>query len=77
MKPINILIIDDEPANVQVLFAALRNMGKVQFATTGKKALEIANQTIPNVVLLDYSMPELDGFHVCKALKSDPRLSQA
>jgi len=73
----NILIVDDEPANIQVLFAALQKMGTVQFATNGKKALEIANQTCPDVILLDYFMPEMDGLEVCKAIKEDPRLTHA
>lgn len=77
MDQINILLIDDEPSNVQVLFAALQGTGKVQFATNGEKALAIAEETPPDVVFLDYFMPEMDGLEVCKRLKANPKLSHA
>lgn len=72
MKDVNILIVDDEPANIQVLHASLKDMGRVQFATNGQKAIEIAKETPPDVVFLDLVMPGMDGFEVCDALKSDP-----
>lgn len=72
MSEHTILLVDDEPANIQVLFAALKDYGRVLFATSGEKALEIAQETPPDVVFLDINMPEMDGFEVCRRLKSQP-----
>ena len=72
MADINILIVDDEPANIQVLHAALKDVGRILFATSGTKALEIAEQTELDLIFLDLIMPEIDGLEVCKRLKSQP-----
>ncbi|MGB0697639.1 MAG: response regulator [Rhodospirillaceae bacterium] len=77
MDQINLLLVDDEPANLQVLFSALSEVGAVRFATTGEKALELARQNPPDVVLLDYFMPGMSGLEVCLAMKADPVLARA
>lgn len=70
-----ILIVDDAPINIQVLNEALAEEYRTCFATTGSDALSVAKQVIPDIILLDVMMPDMDGFTVCRALKSDPRLA--
>jgi len=77
MIDVNILIVDDEPANIQVLHASLKDMGRVQFATNGQKAIEIAKETPPDIVFLDLVMPGMDGLEVCDALKNNPSTQNA
>jgi len=73
-KVINkILIIDDEKTNLQVLGSILRDSNyRVMAATTGKVALSTAKTFLPDIILLDIMMPEVDGYEVCKQLKNDP-----
>jgi diguanylate cyclase (GGDEF)-like protein len=74
-KPI-VLIVDDSPANVQILALMFRNLYQVKIATSGAKCIEIANTTPkPNLILLDIMMPEMDGFETIKILKSDRQTS--
>jgi len=69
-----ILVVDDTPENIQVLTTVLGPQYKVKAATTGEKALGIcATDPIPDLVLLDVVMPGMDGFEVCRRLKSDSR----
>jgi len=71
-RPI-LLIVDDAPANVQILALIFRNLYQIKVATSGAKCIEIAKITPqPNAILLDIIMPEMDGFETIKALKSDP-----
>ncbi len=66
-----ILVVDDIPNNVSVLFSFLSKSGfKVLIAQDGKRALQTAEQAHPDLILLDVMMPGLDGFEVCKILKS-------
>lgn len=71
-----LLIVDDQPANVRVMAEALRDHYELYFATSGVKALEIAAASAIELVLLDVVMPDLDGFEVCRRLKSDERTSR-
>jgi diguanylate cyclase (GGDEF)-like protein len=71
-----LLIIDDVPANIQVLAEALRNDYKVRVATSGAEGLALARQNPPDLILLDVMMPNLDGFEVCRELKDDPITAQ-
>lgn len=67
-----ILIVDDEPANVQVLGNLLNNDYRIQVATNGPKALSLAQKELrPDLILLDVQMPELDGYEVCRRLKEN------
>jgi pilus assembly protein CpaE len=72
--PDKILIIDDSVDNRQLL---LRTLGKAGFeiveAGDGKEGLTLAFELLPELILLDIVMPELDGYQVCEALKKDPR----
>jgi class 3 adenylate cyclase/CheY-like chemotaxis protein len=68
-----ILVVDDTPANIQVLTSTLREKGyQLSVATNGKQALEIVARVRPDLILLDVMMPELDGFETCRRLKASP-----
>ncbi len=73
-KEINILIIDDTPAALKALSQMLAEAGyQVRPANNGEMALRAASITLPDIILLDILMPGMDGFEVCKRLKSDVR----
>lgn len=68
-----ILLVDDEPTNLQVLRQVLQQDYRLQFATDGQRALELAREYTPALILLDVMMPGMDGYAVCRALKADER----
>ena len=71
----NILLVDDTPANLQLLSGILRQQGyKLRPAPSGKLALQAARTLPPDLILLDVRMPEMDGYEVCERLKADPAL---
>jgi len=66
-----ILIVDDTPNNLQVLFSYLETAGfKVLLAEDSESALQIARSQNPDLILLDVLMPDVDGFTTCSQLKS-------
>jgi two-component system NtrC family sensor kinase len=67
-----ILIVDDTPSNIHTLNDLLRDRYDVIFATSGAKGLELCRDQKPDLVLLDMTMPEIDGIEVCRRLKADP-----
>jgi diguanylate cyclase (GGDEF)-like protein len=67
-----ILLVDDVPANLSLLSSILREDYRVQLATSGAKALELVAASLPDLILLDVMMPEMDGYEVCKRLKANP-----
>jgi putative two-component system response regulator len=70
----NILVVDDAPANIEVLRGILRDDYRVRVATGGERGLAIAHATpAPDLILLDIMMPGMDGYEVCTRLKSDYR----
>jgi diguanylate cyclase (GGDEF)-like protein len=69
-----ILVIDDTPVDLQVLATALAADFAVQIATSGAMGLALAAKAIPDLILLDVLMPEMDGYEVCRRLKADPKL---
>ena len=72
-KP-RILAIDDVPANLLTLGAALANEYTLQLASSGAIGLALALQSPPDVILLDVMMPVMDGFETCRRLKAEPTL---
>jgi len=59
--------------NIQLLSLMLNKQGyRVEKATSGTEALESANRLLPDIILLDIRMPDIDGYEVCKRLKADP-----
>ncbi len=74
-NPANVLLVDDTPANLQVLGGILRDQGcVVRPVPSGKLALRFAEQDPPDIILLDIMMPEMDGYEVCRRLKQSGRL---
>ena len=71
-----ILIIDDVPANIQIMHAVLRDDYAVFFATSGSDGIRMAQKELPDLILLDIMMPDMDGYEVCTKIKSDPLTSQ-
>lgn len=71
MTKSRILIVDDEPGNIKILSNVLAGEYALSVATSGAQALQIARVQLPDIVLLDMIMPEMDGIQVCEALKAD------
>jgi len=67
-----ILIVDDEPNNLQLLRQILREAYSLSFAKNGEEALASVAKKRPDLVLLDIMMPQMDGYETCRHLKSDP-----
>ena len=67
-----LLLVDDEPTNLQVLKQILQADYRLLFARDGEKALQLAAQEQPQLILLDVMMPGLTGLEVCRRLKADP-----
>ena len=73
--PPHILIADDNPANVDIFEMRLGAHGyEIYTANDGEKALALAREKHPDLILLDIMMPKLDGIEVCRRLKSDASL---
>jgi len=73
--PPRILIVDDNETNRCILAARLGAEGyETTEAENGERALAVAREAAPDVVLLDVMMPKIDGFEVCRRLKGDPTL---
>jgi diguanylate cyclase (GGDEF)-like protein len=68
-----VLIVDDTPANIEMLSEALSDEYEVLFATSGQDALDIASTQHPDLILLDVIMPDMDGYQVCTRLKEGSR----
>jgi len=67
-----VLLVDDEDNLRSMLEAALRHMGfDVTTATNGRDALAVVGTALPDIIVLDVMMPDLDGFEVCRRLRSD------
>lgn len=76
--PCTVLVVDDDPGFVSLM---ARILGTTEFATevlsaySGAQALRLAQEKVPDLVLLDLLMPEMDGFQVLRALREEPRLA--
>jgi serine phosphatase RsbU (regulator of sigma subunit) len=69
-----LLLVDDDSENVQVVHSILKDRYKIRVATNGAKALELAKvEPLPDLILLDVMMPQMDGYEVCGCLKADER----
>lgn len=72
----NILVVDDTPDNLRLLALMLSEQGyRVRKALNGQMALKTVQQMLPDLILLDINMPEMNGYEVCTLLKAD-RLTQ-
>jgi two-component system sensor histidine kinase/response regulator len=71
-----ILIVDDIPKNLQVLSSILNTENyQISFASNGSQAIDVAKSSMPDLILLDIMMPEMDGYEACRILKSDKETS--
>ena len=68
-----VLVVDDQPVNLQLMAEVLRDLCDVLVAASGARALEIAALGGVDLILLDVMMPGMDGIEVCARLKADPR----
>ncbi|MBU0961985.1 MAG: response regulator, partial [Proteobacteria bacterium] len=68
-----VLIVDDVKDNIKILIDLLKPDYKTYFADNGVKALELAQNKSPDLILLDIVMPQMDGYEVCQKLKSNLR----
>jgi sigma-B regulation protein RsbU (phosphoserine phosphatase) len=67
-----LLLVDDDSENIQIVHAILKDEYKVRVAKNGARALELANlEPLPDLILLDVMMPEMDGYEACRCLKAD------
>lgn len=69
VKP-TILIVDDVPANLSLLGGLLHSTYTVKAVNHGSKALKVASQEQPDLILLDIMMPDVNGYEVCRQLKA-------
>ncbi len=73
-KGMTIMVVDDTTANIDVLKKTLEpGEYSLSFATCGKKAIDLATHNIPDLILLDIMMPDIDGFEVCNVLKRNKK----
>jgi diguanylate cyclase (GGDEF)-like protein len=72
----SILLVDDDSMTVRILSRILSGFAPLRFATSGRAALKLARESVPDLMLLDVDMPEWSGFEVCKAFKSDSALAE-
>jgi two-component system, sensor histidine kinase and response regulator len=71
----SILVVDDTPANLQMLVGLLNDRGyRPRPVPSGRLALKAAKNNPPDLILLDIGMPEMNGYEVCERLKADPHL---
>jgi len=74
-KP-TVLIIDDTATNIGILSTCLQNFYHIKTAKNGKQGIKLANESPkPDIILLDIEMPEMNGYEVCKHLKSNSETS--
>ncbi len=66
-----LLVVDDQPINIQALYQTFSADHQVLMATSGEQALALCTSQQPDLVLLDVVMPGMDGFEVCRRLKAD------
>ncbi|WP_159737845.1 HD domain-containing phosphohydrolase [Vibrio atypicus] len=70
-----VLVVDDDPTNLQVLRQVLKNHFETIFATSGSKCIELAKKYHPDIILLDVMMPDMNGYETCQKLKLDSETS--
>jgi diguanylate cyclase (GGDEF)-like protein len=75
--PASLLIVDDTPENIDLIAAMLAPQGpELMAATSGERALELAERRLPDLVLLDVMMPGIDGFETCRRLRRLPGMAE-
>lgn len=69
----SLLVVDDQPINIQMLYEIFSDTHQVRMATSGLEALAACAEELPDLILLDVMMPDMDGHEVCQRLKLDER----
>lgn len=78
MDDIKILLVDDEPDILEFIGYNLRKEGfTVYTASNGRQAINIAREQVPQVIILDVMMPEMDGIETCEEIRKIPELEQS
>ena len=72
---IKILVVDDQPVNIQIIHQMLNADYQIFMATSGAQAISLCQSNPPDLILLDVVMPELDGVATCRLLKQQPELA--
>ncbi len=74
-----ILVVDDDPGIRRLIITTLKDVAgfRIEEAAGGLQALETAAGLRPEIVFLDYEMPDLDGVETCRRLRSDPATADA
>ncbi|MEG4996199.1 adenylate/guanylate cyclase domain-containing protein [Microcoleus sp. B4-D4] len=73
----DILVVDDTPDNLRLLIRILQKNGyKVRPVTNGVSAIDAIQSSVPDLILLDIMMPDIDGYELCKKLKSQPKFKE-
>ena len=76
-SPPRVLVVDDEPRGRELLEAFLFQQGyELSFAASGAETLKCAAELLPDLILLDVMMPQMDGYEVCRRLRADPVLAE-
>lgn len=70
-KTHTLLLVDDTPENIDILKGILGREYKLKVALNGERALKIASESRPDLILLDVMMPKMDGYEVCQRLKAN------
>lgn len=69
-----ILVVDDQPENIDLIKHYFLNLPyKIYSAANGVQAMQLVSENPPDLIILDVVMPEMDGFEVCRRLKTNPR----
>lgn len=74
MSDHRILIVDDVPTNLRLLAKILSDRYQISVASSGQQALRLAQEIMPDLIVLDVEMPSMDGHEVCRRLKDDSQL---
>lgn len=73
---IKILVVDDQPVNIQIIHQMLCSDYQVFMAISGAQAITLCQNNPPDLILLDVIMPELDGLATCRLLKQQPEIAE-
>ena len=72
-----LLLVDDEPTNLQVLRHVLQADYRLLFATDGARALQVTREQLPQLILLDIMMPGMDGYEATRAIRLSEKVDAA
>ncbi|HMZ01988.1 MAG TPA: response regulator, partial [Burkholderiaceae bacterium] len=71
----HILLVDDDISAIQVLWCLLSDEARIRFAKSAAQALVLAREQVPDLILLDFELPDGNGVELCRTLRQDPQLA--